>query len=700
MLPVHRSASPTLRTPPDSPPHEPTARDRLIPTSAESLEAGPRLLPRTGPAGSPSSESPGEASHTRSPRLMRLPHTPRHSAAATPSRSPQHTSSASPFRSPLHPQAAAASPSASALAPPLQQDIDQWLKRGLQAAEPQPAEAETSHSPARPSAGAPARSATADAPTGKEARKALRQAAEEIRNAAAHGSTQLSLNFHLPAETLPETLGHLQSLHQLILRSTALRSLPDSLGALLQLGHLAIGPSPELHALPRTLVTLPALEQLELNGVALKAWPEDIGMLERLHTLTQTGGTYRSLPDSFVELKNLRHLDLRDLGKFRELPENIGQMQSLRSLSVQATRLSELPASLADMPLLRELRLDNNKRLQRLPITLGHMQGLTSLSLNGCSSLKTLPVGIGDLKLLRKLDLRGTGIDHLPRSLARLSPHCEILVPSHLKQALAQLRNPAAAAGDAGPSRGTPGSGESTRVRIEQLRTDLEAADPELAAHFGKWASGFMIQARYGAQPPGPGVVDMIEAVVAEAVRSAAYRSAFGDFLELHAPKVRDPLQGVTVAVQGQEIRGDAGTAYAHLLEYRLTHTTDHEEALSLLTEAIENPDMHMTELKLLNGWDSANRAYQMWPPLRAYITLHDRKGAAAMDKRQESAMADHRKAEKGKMKENELNERALKAKKLAESAIEARARELASQWKFPAEAPPAPRRAVGIRIG
>lgn len=507
--------------------------------------------------------------------------------------------------------------------------IDTWLKQSLATAQGDAAGATSSTS-----------AATADAVPA--VRKKLKQAAAAMKEAAASGNTALTLD-DFPGKTLPQALGDMQSLQALIVRGTALTELPDNIGA-----------------------------------------------MQRLTTLTQTGGKYERLPGSLTELKNLNHLELRDVSRLRALPETLGQLKNLRFLTVQsARRLQSLPASLTDLRLLRELDLQNNKRLEKLPIALGKLRGLASLYLNGCSALRELPASIGDLSNLRTLDLRGTGITRLPRTLARLPAHCNILVPESLNAQLEQIRNPQAA-GAAGPSHAVrrPANAPSRSAvrpdaRLTELGNELRRIDEDLARHFERWAQGLSIQGRFGAQRLTHDTIDMVEEVVAEAVGSETYRSSFAEFVDAHAPRQRNPLDGVTIAGGAPEIEGDVRTAYSHLLEHRILHTKDREEALSLVTQALQDPEMRMSRHRLLEEWDPVALREQMWPPLRAYVTLHDKKGAAAMEKAAGKAVAAFEKAEKGRMTDNAASERNKKEQGIANAAIQQRAAQLVKEWGF-----------------
>ena len=122
----------------------------------------------------------------------------------------------------------------------------------------------------------------------------------------------------------------------------------------------------------------------------------------QLVELSLNGNPMTSLPDdAFVALRGtLETLGLR-----------------------QCTQLSRLPDSLVELRELRWLRLDGCSALKHLPARVGvHSRGLSALGtvdLRGCSSLSQLPEGLGRLPSLTALHLEGSAIGVLPPSVER-----------------------------------------------------------------------------------------------------------------------------------------------------------------------------------------------------------------------------------------------------------------------------------------
>ncbi len=671
MLPVHRTTPPRQRPVSEASPSAPRPTDRLIPPSPESLEGGPKLAPR--PRNDATPDTPPAAAEALRPRgtfLTRMLRSPRHQSVESPSRSPLHALAAAAMRSPLHPSASAASTSATHLPTDVEREIGTWLRQSLAQVQD-------------PAAGATPSTRTAHPSHPADARKMLKQAAAAMIEAAVSGSTVLTLD-GFPGKTLPNALGDMQSLKDLILQNTEFTELPEIVAQLSQLSSLAIKDSAHLTTLPSSLVDLKNLHRLELENVPLQTWPDAIDKLKDLDALVQTGGKYEHLPDGFAELKNLYRLELGHLSRLRGLPDNLGQLQSIRFLTVQSVRrLQSLPASLTDLRLLRELDLRDNKRLEKLPIALGKLRGLASLSLNGCSALRELPASIGDLSNLRTLDLRGTGIERLPSTLSKLPAKCKILVPDHLRAQLQDIRKPPSADG-AGPSHAArrptaaPSQPSITPdMRLSVLSTELRNVDQDLARHFDRWQGAVAPYAQFYLPELTHTDLDMLEEVVATAVGSEAYRSLLQDFFVKEAPVPRDPIGGETYVEPAPEVQADLRTAYEHLLEYRIQRTNEPQEALSLLMQAIRNPDLSVSASTLLPAWSR-----QIWPPLLAYVTLHDKQGAAAMGKANDKAQAALNKAGNlFRMNEHEANEYSKKQQTIANAAIEKRARQLIKEW-------------------
>ncbi|AZR33441.1 type III secretion system effector XopAE [Xanthomonas vasicola] len=531
-------------------------------------------------------------------------------------------------------------------------------------------------------------------------RVVLQDVANAIRRAATNRSTELVINYGLPATTLPDAIGRLDALQKLALFHTGLQSLPDSLGQLRQLRHLHIAGAPAMKTLPPSLTRLSNLRTLELAMIPLDALPEDLGRMQGLRSVTLGGGHYARLPASIVELARLTQLRIVHSSHLRELPENIGLMQGLRSLAVTSnSKLEQLPGSLTRLQRLKKLNLSSNHRLAHLPEDIGRLSGLKELSLKNCAALQRLPDSVGDLAQLQLLDLRGTGLQTLPPWLARLPAGCDIKVPDHLAGQLLRIRDPEheqraaqrraqrAAQRMADRPRHAPvpaaqQAGASWN-RFREFTGVLRGVDAKLGKRFEKWTRGLEQDAGLFAAHIRPADMTLLDQVVAEAIRSPEFRTSFDQFLSDHTVK-RLNLDGMTqVGGFGRAVLGDVTTAFAEMLKHKIMHTQDHQTALGLLQEALQNPHLGLSRERLLRSRNELTGRLEMWPPLKAYISMHDVEGKAAQEAATTWAMAQLEEAQEGGIEDAEYKQESELAQANANRFIEGRARALIREWNI-----------------
>lgn len=635
-----------------------------------------RSRPRTdtadqAPAEDRPSHQPSAAEGLLSPLLAR----PRRRESAS---APRNAGQRSPFRSPLRASGQPAALAGASSAPPrsIEHDIDDWLAQSLPMAE-------------RVRTGYNLHDGQRDT-----SREVLQSVADAIRRAATRHSTELVLDYGLPATTLPDAIGRLDALQKLTLLHTGLQSLPDSLGQLHQLRHLQIAGALGLKTLPPSLTRLSNLRTLQLTMIPLDELPVGIGRMQGLRSLTLGGGHYARLPASIVELSGLTELRMPYSSHFRELPENIGLMQGLRSLEVASnSELEQLPGSLTQLHRLEKLTLSSNRRLAHLPEDIGQLRGLTELSLKNCAALRQLPDSVGDLAQLQLLDLRGTGLQTLPQSLARLPAQCDIKVPDHLAGQLLQIRDPERAARE--PQRAAQRLAERRRRapvpaaqqagaswnRMPEFARVLRTVDADLGERFDKWTQGLAQTARISGASITPADMPLLDQVVTEAIRSPEFRSSFGQFLSDHTLKTLN-MDGMTqVGGFGPAVRGDVKTAFAEMLKHKLMHTQDHQTALGLLQDALQNPDLGLSREMLLRSRNELTGRVEMWPPLKAYISMHDVEGQAAQDAAITWTMAQFEEAQQGGIGDAEAKQESERAQANANRFIEQRARVLLREW-------------------
>ncbi|QBH02542.1 type III secretion system effector XopAE [Xanthomonas oryzae] len=524
-------------------------------------------------------------------------------------------------------------------------------------------------------------------------RDVLQNAAEAIRRAATRSSTELLVD-GLPATRLPEAIGRLDALQKLMLLHTGVQSLPDSLGQLSQLHHLQIAVAPKLKTLPPSLTRLSNLSTLQLMMIPLDELPADLGRMQGLRSLALGGGHYARLPASIVELRRLTELRVSNSSHFRELPENIGLMQGLRSLELASnSKLEQLPGSLTQLHRLKKLDLSSNRRLAHLPEDIGQLRGLTELSLKSCAALRQLPDSVGDLAQLQLLDLRGTGLQTLPPWLARLPARCDIKVPDHLANQLLQIRDPERAQRAAqraaqrladrrrhAPVPAAQQAGASWN-RVPEFTRVLRSVDADLGERFEKWTQGLTQNAMIFGASITSADMPLLDQVVAEAIRSPEFRSTFGQFLSDHTVKTLN-MDGMTqVGDGGPLVRGDVKTAFAEMLKHNIMHTQNQETALGLLQQALQNSGLGLSRERLLRSTNQLTGRAEMWPPLKAYISMHDVEGKAAQDAAITWAMAQLDEAHEGVIGEAEAKQESEQAQANANRFIERRARVLLREW-------------------
>ncbi len=198
--------------------------------------------------------------------------------------------------------------------------------------------------------------------------EAYQKAERRIAKAKRLGRSKLDLS-GLGLSVLPESIGQLANLQQLILHSNQLLELPESLGQLASLQTLSIH-SNRLSALPESLGQLASLQQLYMSNNQLSALPDSLSQLTSLQKLYVFDNQLLKLSESLGQLVDLRDLLLSG-NQLSALPESIGQLANLQVLSLHNNRLSELPESIGQLARLQQLYLHNNPALNLPPEILG-----------------------------------------------------------------------------------------------------------------------------------------------------------------------------------------------------------------------------------------------------------------------------------------------------------------------------------------
>ncbi|XP_022721146.1 protein SUPPRESSOR OF npr1-1, CONSTITUTIVE 1-like isoform X2 [Durio zibethinus] len=201
-----------------------------------------------------------------------------------------------------------------------------------------------------------------------------------------------------------------RNLKRLYLHGNQIEEVPSSIGCLNQLVHLDMRSS-QIHNLPSTIIQLDALKEIFLSDCP---------------NIT----TFPNVPE------NIKLLFL-DNTPIEEVPSSISRLKSLSCLSVAGcTRLKSLPTSICKLKSLERLYLNGCSNLECFPEILETMECLIHLDLSetatkvllssnifglGGSRNLSVPSSFCNLVFLQELHLCGTDIVEIPKSIKQLS---------------------------------------------------------------------------------------------------------------------------------------------------------------------------------------------------------------------------------------------------------------------------------------
>jgi hypothetical protein len=123
--------------------------------------------------------------------------------------------------------------------------------------------------------------------------------------------------------------------------------------------------------------------------------------------------------DGRVIVLNLNKRGIDGVG-MTSLPTEIFRLTALKGLFLKGNALKELPQEIGNhLSELVELNLADNVDLGRLPSGIGNLRNLRKLDIRYCG-LTELPQEIGNLKNLETLQMWGNGLIELPSSITEL----------------------------------------------------------------------------------------------------------------------------------------------------------------------------------------------------------------------------------------------------------------------------------------
>lgn len=157
-------------------------------------------------------------------------------------------------------------------------------------------------------------------------------------------------------EELPEALGQLEELEELILYESKVETLPDSIGALSKLTRLSTTKCGGLRSLPDSLARCERLAELRLEGTRFPAPPAVFAALKVKLELGKNTPAWR--PDAlYGALARNEHLYELELLEGAPLGPAMGKLQ-VRRLEVRRHAIASLPLELAECPRLLAIVFD------------------------------------------------------------------------------------------------------------------------------------------------------------------------------------------------------------------------------------------------------------------------------------------------------------------------------------------------------
>ncbi len=233
------------------------------------------------------------------------------------------------------------------------------------------------------------------------------------------GAVGLKVQESIRSDTFADEAVVIQDGHVVALSVGArgLKSIPESIGVLRHLRQLLL-PYNDLRSFPASIANCTELEELNLSGTEFDAFPDYLRGLKKVKTLGMPNTahimdwarafpalailrirTKQDLPPDFAALP-LEELEF-DWTSSQPLPHVLFQMPKLKRLTIEADDIKDLPAEVGNLSSLEVLVV---KRFETIPASIRWLPCLTTLKL-ASSRLKVVPDAIVDCPLLRHVTI-------------------------------------------------------------------------------------------------------------------------------------------------------------------------------------------------------------------------------------------------------------------------------------------------------
>ncbi len=210
-----------------------------------------------------------------------------------------------------------------------------------------------------------------------------------------------TLELDISSLTSLDEVMKLTSINELIIDSSSIETLPDSISNLKNLHVFEIHVSP-LTGLNDAFFDLHALDTIVLDNLPnLSEIDERIAKMPMLESVTLSNLTV-SIPRSIYSIPHLRTLKLTNMG-ISEIDEDASKLSRIEYLYLGSNELTEIPEFLYRLTTLKTLSLRNNK-ISEISEDIQYLVNLQTLDVS-FNQLETLPIQIVNLGSLKTLTI-------------------------------------------------------------------------------------------------------------------------------------------------------------------------------------------------------------------------------------------------------------------------------------------------------